>query len=227
MEFGQAGQPGPQIAVRQVRVRQRLHPHLNTGGRRAGQPDPLAQHLDPRRAGGQRRARLEPATPFVIATAARETGGRGRAPVVGHGELPGQPLTHHATAWTARPQAAHPASADQPTTMRPRRALPRRPRSRAHRRVQDGDLVAQHDVAEEKLAPRLLDQPVARHRPQRAQGRRRRGVLGRPPRPDVTDMSGLTAPVRESQPVIVHDGLGHPGRQGSHRHQGVRGGAER
>ena len=56
MEFGQAGQPGPQIAVRQVRVRQRLHPHLDTGGRRAGQPDPLAQHLDPRRVRGQRRA---------------------------------------------------------------------------------------------------------------------------------------------------------------------------
>ena len=40
-------------------------------------------------------------------------------------------------------------------------------------------------------------------------------------------MSGLTAPVRESQPVVVYDGLGYPGRQGSHRHQGVPGGIER
>jgi hypothetical protein len=41
------------------------------------------------------------------------------------------------------------------------------------------------------------------------------------------EMSELTVPAGESQPVIIHDGLDHPGRQGTHRHQGVPGGIER
>jgi hypothetical protein len=40
-------------------------------------------------------------------------------------------------------------------------------------------------------------------------------------------MSVLNAPVRERQPVVVHDGLGRLSRQDSHRHQDVPGGTER
>ena len=187
MGFGHAGQPDPQITVRRVRVRPAAPPaparlRMARWAARSARPAPRPTPCPGPAAGSPRTGhairrrcrRPEKLAVEVVPRSSVTVSCRGSP-----GPATRDPAPPGAGPLTRPPQA-------EPAARRPRPALPGRHRrpgawSRAGRWTSS----PQHDVAEEQLAPRLLDEPPARHRPQRGQGRVRRAAAGgcRPPRP--------------------------------------------